>query len=1070
MRRGKLLLLLLVLSFASQSLLADQPSTSQLEFFEKRIRPLLADHCFECHSVSAKSPKAGLLLDSQRRMLAGGDSGPAIVAGNPDDSLLIHAVEYGELRMPPRSKLADKQVEALRQWIQDGAVWPDEPEPEADGKAEEFNWRRRAANHWCWQPLDVKRPPQVNDSNWVRNPLDQFVLHKLEAVGLSPSEDADRFALIRRLSFDLIGLPPSDEEVLDFVNDDAPDAVERLVDRLLSSPHFGEKWARHWMDLVRYAETCGHEFDYALPHAWKYRDYLIRAFNQDVPYDQFVTEHIAGDLLPQPRRHLETQTNESVLGTGFWFLGEAVHGPTDVRGDEADRIDNSIDVFGKTFLGLTIACARCHDHKFDPISATDYYALAGFLQSSRRQEALLDPNANIASRTKEIAALRAKGQSQFDQLATDSISGQQFAQLLMRDDARVIPPPQSKDGRNPWTPLQVWFDLKDVEPDQFLDAVAELQEECASEQQAWNEFVANSETLYDLRNSTDGWFHSGSGVDSVTTAANEWDVSSRPVAIEREGTVSSGLLGRNQQGVLRSPTFTVKKPNLHYLMRGEKVQIRLIIDGFVMDTYNPLLFQDATLEEVNTEGAWQWQTQFRDLHLHLGHRAHIELIDHGEGSFAVQEIRTSDKTQVPSRPNGISAAILQQTPSTREELAKALGAAWDVARDNLINGTLNDDQVGWVNWMLQREIITVSEGSELHAICQEVHRLDDEMPSPDKALAMIDGSPEDEFVHIRGSHKNLGNVVPRRFLLAISGEEQPSLGPNSGRLALARRVTEDGRHLTARVLVNRLWHHLMGRGIVFSVDDFGAMGQPPSHPELLDWMAQDFVDGGWSIKRAIRQIVLSSTYRQSSAPSADVDLIQRLDPKNELYHKAAVRRITAESIRDASLCVTGRLDRKMFGPSVPVHLTSFMQGRGRPAKSGPLDGNGRRSVYLEVRRNFLSPMMLTFDMPIPFSSMGRRSVSNVPAQALIMMNHPLIHQQSKRLGEQWHRDHHGSIDNGLDSMFFRVVGRPPTPTEREPLKQYLLELGVEEGGETARDAWISTAHALFNTKMFIYLR
>ena len=1078
---SKSTLLLLLLSFGSPCSAADL--ASRLEFFEKRIRPLLADNCYQCHSVRAQSPKAGLLLDSRARMLAGGDSGPAIVPGEPNQSRLVQAVEYVELQMPPRKKLAAAEIDAVRRWIADGAVWPEEPEPQSDGPVTaRFDWEQRAANHWCWQPINAISPPQVADREWVRNPIDQFVLSRLESVGLMPAEDADRYALIRRLSFDLIGLPPTDEEVRRFVNDDTPNATERLVDRLLASPHFGEKWARHWMDLVRYAETCGHEFDYPLPHAWKYRDYLIRAFNADVPYDEFIAEHIAGDLLANPRRHPDRNTNESILGTGFWFLGEAVHGPTDVRGDEADRIDNAIDVFGKTFLGLTIACARCHDHKFDPISAADYYALAGFLQSSRRQEALLDPHAKIAAASARLAELRDQGRPHFQQLAQAGPGGEQLAKYLLKElsgtvtelpkHAEDTDAAQKQDAEDFNHPLHLWFRLRNVPEHEFAESVKQLSEQHATAETAWNEFIAGSKLLFDFRDGWDGWSRSGTafGENENPVESADWDVSARPLGVECPATVSSGLLGKNQQGVLRSPTFSLDQAHVHYFLRARKSRIRLIIDGFVMDTYNPLLFQDATLEEVDTKGRWQWQTQFRDLHLHLGHRAHIELIDHGDGAFAVQQIRTSDSADVPPHPSWIVGRVLQQMPSTRAELAAAFGVAWEETLEVWRQGSLDGDQANWINWAFQQQFLSIPKEVAWEAICAEAHQLDDQTPSPERALAMIDGTAEDEAVHIRGSHKNLGDVVPRRFLLAISGTEQSPLSEGSGRLELARRVTSDGDALTARVAVNRLWHHLMGRGLVPSVDDFGVMGQPPTHPELLDWLAQDFLDGGWSIKRAIRQIVLSSTYRQSSKPRADAADVRGIDPDNQWYHAAAVRRLTAESIRDATLSVAGSLDRQMYGPSIPIYLTEFMQGRGRPAKSGPLDGHGRRSIYLEVRRNFLSPMMLAFDMPIPFSAMGRRSVSNVPAQSLIMMNHPLVHQQSKQLGQLWHNDPTVPVDDRLDALYFRVLGRPLTAAERQPLLEYLRRQGVNQNGQPTLQAWTATAHALLNTKEFIFLR
>ena len=379
-------------SFAAE---AAAKSAVAAEFFEKQVRPLLADSCFSCHSAGAKEIKGGLRLDSRELVLTGGDSGPAIVPGEPRKSRLVDAVGYQDpdLQMPPKKRLSADKVAVLTRWVELGAPWPETLASAADSAAgghsadapspkKKFDLAERRAAHWAWQPIRVVAPPAVKHAAWARDPLDNYLLARWEAAGLEPPAAADRRALIRRASFDLVGLPPSAEEVEAFVADRSPHAWETVVDRLLASPRFGERWARHWLDLVRYAETRGHEFDYDIPNAWQYRDYVIRAFNADVPYNQFVVEQIAGDVLPSPRTDASGQINESILGTGFWHLGEWLHSPVDIKQDEMDRVDNQIDVMGKTFLGLTLGCARCHDHKFDAISAKDYYAVAGMLESS----------------------------------------------------------------------------------------------------------------------------------------------------------------------------------------------------------------------------------------------------------------------------------------------------------------------------------------------------------------------------------------------------------------------------------------------------------------------------------------------------------------------------------------------------------------------------------------------------------------------------------------------------------------------------------------------------------------
>ena len=374
-------LLLPVIVWAAGSLAGAEFTAADLEFFEKKIRPVLAEHCYKCHSADAKKLKGDLMLDHRDGVFKGGDTGPAIVSGKPDQSLLIEAIEYDnvDLEMPPRGKLSDQQITDFTEWVKRGAPWPKEAAV-GPGAREQFDLAKRKAEHWAWQPVQAGAPPKVKQAAWPASPIDQFILAKLEAAGLKPAGPADKRALIRRAYFDLIGLPPTPAQVEAFVADNSPKAFEKVVDELLAAPQYGERWARHWLDLMRYAETFGHEFDYMNQEVWRYRDYVIRAFNDDVPYDRFVKEHIAGDLL-KPRFAKDGGWNESRLATAWWWLGQHCHSPVDVRAYQAEIIDNQIDVLGKAFQGMTIACARCHDHKFDAISTKDYYALYGMIGS-----------------------------------------------------------------------------------------------------------------------------------------------------------------------------------------------------------------------------------------------------------------------------------------------------------------------------------------------------------------------------------------------------------------------------------------------------------------------------------------------------------------------------------------------------------------------------------------------------------------------------------------------------------------------------------------------------------------
>src|SRR5262245_33016654 len=482
MGRNCLVLTMLVCSWSACAAAAEAPSadSADVEFFGKRIRPILAENCYQCHG--AKKQESGLVLSSTTGVQKGGDRGLPIVPGQPDESILIQAVRYAgdDLKMPPRGKLKEEQIADLVAWVKMGAPLPLEGsvQPAAIKPSSDFNLAERR-KHWAYQPVQRAEVPVVATPGWCASSIDNFILGRLEAAGLSPASAADNRVLIRRLTFDLTGLPPTPPDVAAFLADSSPDAYERLVDRLLASPRYGERWARHWLDVVRYCETLGFEFDYDLYNVWRYRDYVIRAFNADLPYDQFVIDHLAGDLVLQPRRSIDGDCNESILATGFFWMLEGKQTPVDIRQEQADRIDNQIDTLGKAFLGQTIACARCHDHKFDAISTRDYYALAGYLKSSRFQQAFIDPPQRTGQQIRELSALKqeirqravaelgAAWQRQLSQagsylLAASSAEPEKTAGQFGLDAARAqqwTKALQKEDTANPDHPLYGWVKL-----------------------------------------------------------------------------------------------------------------------------------------------------------------------------------------------------------------------------------------------------------------------------------------------------------------------------------------------------------------------------------------------------------------------------------------------------------------------------------------------------------------------------------------------------------------------------------------------------------------------------------
>lgn len=988
--------------------LADTPTEDQVVYFESTVRPILVEHCYGCHSVEAEEIEAGLLLDSKSGWETGGDSGAAIVPGELDESLLIQAIRYEEdvvSGMPPRSKLPQEKIEALEKWVRIGAPDPRLPPATGNGAAaKEFDLEQRTEEHWSWRPVQHPQPPSVRDESWPVQSMDRFVLARLESAGLRPAAPADRRQWLRRVHFDLIGLPPTPEQIRAFLADSSPLAFERVVDRLLNSGQFGEKWARHWLDLVRYAETYGHEFDYLIPGASEYRDYVIRAFNADVPYDQFVREHIAGDLMPSPRRHPTDGFDESILGTGFWYLHEATHAPTDVLGNESAIIDNQIDVFGKAFLGLTIACARCHDHKFDAISTADYYALSSYIQGSCRQVVDIDEDQRRRTASAEIDQRLLQAAQRLSVACRDTVGIQtQLLQRLAQGPVRRDLTPNLEPGEGT---VFATFDDDALPP---------------------------------------GWSTSGLAFQVIGP-----ELSLRADGtIAMPGTVDSAVAGRKQVGILRSPSFEISTNQIHLRMRATAdVTVHVVIDNYQMAPFSDLLFKGTLLHETTTDtgGHWKWMSLGKDLNKYVGHRAYLEFIDPGDGAIAIDAVLFTDHgaPQEPEPPLIASKEIVVLASQAVEDLSNGQFNRWLAGQVEQGCFTLRDLDV---------------EAADLIAGASE---LADRMPPPRFAVAMAQGTEEDAHVYIRGSHANLGQAVPARFLEALGGRV-------GSRLDLADDMVSPENPLTARVIVNRLWHHLFGRGLVPTVDDFGPQGQPPSHPQLLDWLAQDLVSSGWSLKHSIRSIVLSQTYRQDSVACAslDEDLIARVDPTNAWLHRMPVRRLPAESIRDAIFAVSGRLDLTAYGPSVPAHRTEFMSGRGaRP--SGPLDGDGRRSIYLAVYRNFLNPFMQSFDMPSPFGTQGRRSQSNVPAQALTLMNDPMVIQQANHWAHQLASSPQQDPAVIIRGMIEKAHGREATEKQVDSLVAF-LNGQAEIYSQLDERSWADLAHALFNMKSFYFL-
>lgn len=1100
----------------------------QLTFFETNIRPVLADNCYSCHSHESEKLKAGLYLDSRAGFI------DSLVAepGKPDESLFIEAVrwEVRHTEMPPTHKLADAEIADLVRWVEMGLPWPEEAAP-GDGQAAEaevFDLPARRASHWSWQTphraLDLPEAAAESTSATI----DHLISVRLAEQGLSLSPEADRATLIRRVTFDLTGLPPTPAEIDAFINDPSPDAYENLVDRLLASPRFGETWARHHLDLVRYAETLGHEFDFNIHEPWRYRDYVIRALNDDIPYDQFVREHIAGDLLENPRIDPETGENQSILATGFYWLGEQTHSPVDVKAHQADRIDNQIDVLTKTFQGMTVSCARCHDHKFDAISTADYYALYGIIQSTQWSLAELEQPAEPTESTRELQTLRGAIEPALRQhwdpsaerigayllaatgviQTTQDVKDDQARRQQITAQSQIIAEQQGLDANllQGWIalltdrvvqdkqhPLYIWHVIRTAKPD-------EVRRRWAQQQRAALRAVAQAETEarpddIELLNVTDPTTYTtlGNGFTpqaippSQLLASTGWRQAAGELTVMPA--LSTASVSSRQQGAVRTPTRKIDRRYVHVLAQGNGSRINFVVDGFRL-IRNPIYGQ---LRQQIDHNYPRWYTV--DLDRWRGHDLYVEIADYigsdpatggspPDATATVYRVIASDQPQPAFNP---ATALLATMPGDAEpdleQLAQAYqeqfikaAASWQIGES--LDGPRTFARNAWVGMMLDSGLLELptrdDQPTSIHQTIQAFREADLKEPLTALAVAATDGTGMDSPVFKRGSPHAPGDPVTRGFLTALTDDPATRDAPSgSGRLELAAAINDPDNPLTARLQVNRLWHHLFGRGLVASVDNLGLLGTPPTHPELLDHLAVSFIEDDYqSSKAMIRHILMSKTYRQSSDRTDDQ--AEELDPLNLLLRRQNLRRIPAEAIRDSILAVSGELDEKMFGPPIAPHLTEFMSGRGRP-RSGPLDGAGRRSIYIGVRRNFLSPMMLTFDAPIPFSTVGARNTTNVPAQALILMNDPFVHNQAQKWAQRLVTQDAADPQARIEAMFFTVFGRPATQAERDAALAYFARqtdsLGLSDAQQlTDPRPWRDLAHVMFNLKGFIYIR
>jgi mono/diheme cytochrome c family protein len=1109
----------------------DQPDVdpAAVEFFETSVRPLLISRCYECHGPDSKG-EGGLRLDSRAAALRGGDSGPAIVPGQPDESLLIDAVRYGDIfQMPPQSKLPEDEINTLTAWVRQGAPWPGDDlatRPDGDGHTD---FSEEEKSFWAFQPPREPAVPPVRRGDWPQSPLDHFILAGLEAQGLSPAPAADRRTLIRRATFDLIGLPPTPEEVEAFLADQSSDAFAHVVDRLLASPRYGERWGRHWLDVARYADSNGMDENLAFANAYRYRDYVVRAFNRDLPFDQFIRQQLAGDLLPPAG---DDGDLERIVATGFLTLGAKMLAEDDPVKMEMDIIDEQVDTIGRAFLGLTFGCARCHDHKFDPILAEDYYALAGIFKSTKTMEnfsvvavwnerplATRDQLAQIEALRAQIASV----QGQIDSLSRDAnqtllATARPLAAEYLLTAAwleRLTDPARSlmagaQGGQTPGTIV--------IEAEAFARGNALIQTTGYGEGIG---VILNAGPLpnvaeYDIDVPAAGTYQ----IEIRYAAAD-----ARPVQLSCNGQVLKADAAGRVTGSWYPDTQAWHVEGVFPLAAGPNV-IRLECAGPFPHLDRLALIprelpegvslasiplDEVTAGQASNDGHPQlnpgFLAQWRKLY--IGQRAEPTSIAHALELW--ERITAGESVAIDPSTSPAAAAILADPrPMTAAELLaryRQLFAqaedAWQALTQTDEGATataLNDAALEPFRLALfdPQGPLAVPEKAEAYypadvaaqiaARREERSALEAQLPAVGSAMAVEERPATDLPVHIRGNHLTLGkSPIPRGFPRIIAGESPPAIDTAaSGRLQLADWLTRPENPLTARVMVNRVWRGHFGHGLVRSVDNFGRLGERPTHPELLDWLALRFIDDGWSLKALHRRLMLTATYQMSTTFD---ERAAAADPENRLHWRADRRRMEAEAVRDSILAVSGRLDPAMEG--------SLLASKNREYVAGTASVNtanyetSRRSIYLPVVRSALYEVFQAFDFADPSTQNGNRDTTTVAPQALFMMNSRLMLDESRALAQRLLDD--AALDGAaldgaaLDdagrvaTVYLRCYARPPSAAEQARALAFvdryrqaaagepLPEGGTLEAGELNVRAWQALCRVLLSANEFIYI-
>ena len=1018
------------------------PSADQIEFFEKHIRPSLAEHCYECHNSAGKA-KGDLALDWKGGITEGGDTGAVIVPGKPDQSLLIRVLKHEEkdLKMPKGgARYSPKLIQHFEKWITIGAPDPRINKPTKEQIAKATSWetiREQRKKWWSFQPIQSPKPPKVK-GKWATNEIDKFI--QASWGDLNPAPDTRPEVLIRRLSFALTGLPPTPEESAAFIKASKTSretAVSEAADRLIASTHFGERWARHWMDWVRYAESLGSEGDPRIPHAAQYRNYLILALNEDVPYDQLLREHIAGDLMEKPRINEALGLNESAIGPAHYRFFLQGFAPTDALDELVRTTEDQIDVISKAFLGLTVSCARCHNHKFDAISQKDYHAFYSIMTSTRPATINVDSPARQKLHKPQMHELKKEIRAALSKQWLEETD--KFAARLMQPDAvlqKAINNAKSGDQ-----PLHAWQQLQKPQGNEFTKGWNRLTADYTSSAKRLDEQQKRtySQHWQFKKGDASRWVQNGNGLNGKSAESGSFRILPKGNRIVEDilpSGVYSHLLSDKHTGWLGSPRFRIG-PNetIWVRLRGTgNVAARYVVQNY---TRNGTVYPIARISD--NKSRWQqWNLKYWE-----GDDAHLEVTTAGEQAiltsgaatswFGVTEALVLKSGQPAPRDeaaSGVAPLFILGQPNSREALAKQYAEALRECIESWQQGTMNDFQANFLGHFIRANLLANTLASVPAAAKIAVHyrKLESEISVPQRAPGVVEGDARDMPLYIRGSHKQPGETVPRRFLEAF--DAKPFDTKQSGRLELAEAMLRTNNTLVARVIVNRVWHHIFGQGLVATPDNFGKLGTRPSHPELLDYLSTQFVKKGWSIKQLVRELVLTRTFQLSAFNRMDLQsgrlTVREADPDNRLLTRAHLRRLDAESIRDAMLQSSGSLDRNPFGGSDAFNTK-------------------RRSIYVRIIRNNLDPFLTVFDQPVPATAKGRRDETNVPSQSLTLMNSSFVATLADRLAKRIQSDAALTDQQAqIERLFQLTLNRTPTVTELDRAKAFINATGDQQ--------------------------